>query len=308
MDPTEEPFFLPPPSKRENQLALKVHPLVVFNILDHYRRREDSQHRVIGTLLGEVVETSDGKEIHIKNCYPVPHKDFPGNENKVSVEIEYHKSMAALQKRLHPKEEVVGWYSTSLDITYTTSLIHDVLTRHSKEPIHLVVDATLSGHKLSVLGYVGRSLRVEGKDIISQFEKVKTEYVSTEPAKIAVDAMINVVPAEPTKGEGDEMNSKFSPATMLTEMESLEGSLDSLLELLEIVSEYVDRVNKGDEKSTPEVRAAVKDAMAAIPRVDLDMFTRMFNQKTENLLMILYLTNIVRAQVALGNRIYEVLE
>eukprot|EP00954_Amorphochlora_amoebiformis_P014100 1104928-Amorphochlora_amoeboformis.AAC.1 len=32
------PFFLSPPAPKGAQVTYKVHPLVVFNILDHYRR------------------------------------------------------------------------------------------------------------------------------------------------------------------------------------------------------------------------------------------------------------------------------
>lgn len=49
-----------------------VHPVVVFNILDHWIRRPDTKQRVIGTLLGSITE--DGN-IEIHNCYPVPHTE-----------------------------------------------------------------------------------------------------------------------------------------------------------------------------------------------------------------------------------------
>ncbi len=49
----------------------KLHPVVVFSILDHYKRRAEEQHRVIGTLLGE----KRGNEIIIKNCLPVQHTE-----------------------------------------------------------------------------------------------------------------------------------------------------------------------------------------------------------------------------------------
>ena len=50
----------------------KVHPVVLFNILDHYTRRNEGQDRVIGTLLGSV--NSDGS-VEVKNSFPVPHTE-----------------------------------------------------------------------------------------------------------------------------------------------------------------------------------------------------------------------------------------
>ena len=52
-------------------LNVKVHPVVLFSIIDHYARRNEGQERVIGTLLGTV---RDG-EVEIRNCFPVPHNE-----------------------------------------------------------------------------------------------------------------------------------------------------------------------------------------------------------------------------------------
>lgn len=293
------PFFLAPPATQANQASYKVHPLVILNILDHYRRRDPKHHRVVGTLLGEVTKTAEGKTIHIKNCFPFPHAESE-DQVRILLDFDYHTNMTALQKKLNPKEVVVGWYSTGDSISYTSALIHEEFNRFVKSPVHLVVDTNLTNNRLTVDTYVGRSLSVDGKEVIAQFEKVKSEFHTTEPAKIAVDAMLNGVP--------DDTKQLDSPATMLSEVENLEHSLQQLLELLETVSKYVDKVNKGEVDSKAEVGSRIKDALGAIPRMDPDMFTKMFNQKTQDLLMILYLSNITQAQVALGNRIYEVLD
>lgn len=52
-----------------------VYPVVVFNILDHYIRREEDNDRVIGTLFGVI---NDGI-IEIRNCFPVLHKEIKVN-------------------------------------------------------------------------------------------------------------------------------------------------------------------------------------------------------------------------------------
>ena len=50
----------------------RVHPLVIFSILDHYQRRNDGQTRVVGTLLGQQLE---GGIIDVKQAFPVPHQE-----------------------------------------------------------------------------------------------------------------------------------------------------------------------------------------------------------------------------------------
>ena len=52
--------------------CMQVHPLVLFNILDHYIRRNEGQDRVIGTLLGV---QSGSNSVTVTNSFPVPHSE-----------------------------------------------------------------------------------------------------------------------------------------------------------------------------------------------------------------------------------------
>jgi translation initiation factor 3 subunit F len=54
-----------------NHLSVRVHPVVLFTICDAYIRRNEKQDRVIGTLLGVVVDNV----VEIKNCFVVPHNE-----------------------------------------------------------------------------------------------------------------------------------------------------------------------------------------------------------------------------------------
>lgn len=51
--------------------SYEVSPLVLFNILDNYQRRNDDQFRVVGTLLGE----RRGNTVVVTNSFPVPHTE-----------------------------------------------------------------------------------------------------------------------------------------------------------------------------------------------------------------------------------------
>jgi translation initiation factor 3 subunit F len=81
-----------------------LHPNVLFSILDHYLRRNDTQERVIGTLLG--VRNEDSTVIDVKNCFAVLHRE---DSEQVAVDMEYHRSMYELHQRANPREIIVGW-------------------------------------------------------------------------------------------------------------------------------------------------------------------------------------------------------
>lgn len=44
-------------------LTVKVHPVVLFQVVDAYERRKAESHRVIGTLLGNTLNDSSMKNI-----------------------------------------------------------------------------------------------------------------------------------------------------------------------------------------------------------------------------------------------------
>ena len=50
---------------------VNVHPVVLFTIVDSYRRRNDDAKRIIGTLIGSV---EDGV-VTIKDSFCVPHSE-----------------------------------------------------------------------------------------------------------------------------------------------------------------------------------------------------------------------------------------
>lgn len=88
-------------------LTCKIDPVVVFIILDHFNRRNETQFRVVGTLLGNKLDGT----IEVKGCFAVPHveeEDEEGNFD-VSLDLDYHRNVLDLHLKANPTEIVVGW-------------------------------------------------------------------------------------------------------------------------------------------------------------------------------------------------------
>lgn len=287
---------MPPPQRVLNlkagptKVQYKLHPVVSFAILDHYKRRGPEQTRVIGTLLGEFNENKT--ECVIKNCYPVPHLE---GEDQLIVDDGYHQSMLALHKRVNPNETVVGWYSTGDEITYLMSCVHSVYKQQCEEPILLTVDVNVRKfHKMAIKAYIGKSIKVGTKVPLARFELVNVEMFANEAEKIAVDALINGNP------ESDKLD---APATILTDFENLQMSLEQLQGLIKTVAAYVKNVQSGAIKGDKEIGMTIAQAMAVIPHLSGAAFEKMFAQNAQDLLMVMYLTNITRSHLLLADKI-----
>jgi len=273
--------------------AYKLHPVVVFSILDHYKRRGEGQDRVVGTLLGE----KKGNFVYIKNCFPVPSHIV--NEELAQVDKVYHDQMLKLYKQVNETEVVVGWYSTGGKITYISSQMHQEMYQQEfdiDQPVHLrvEVDSVIKNYKLGVKAYVVKTVKVGEKDVLARFEQAPLEYHAYEAEKIGVDALITGQP---------ENNQLDAPASILKDFESIDLSLSKLLESLHSISLYVTKVLEKKEKGDVAIGQAIHDAISAIPKIDTGKFKKLLNGTVQDLLMVVYLANLTRTQVALADKI-----
>jgi len=271
----------------------KLHPVVVFSVLDHYKRRSDGQTRVIGTLLGR----HEGNTVYITNCFPVPHVEE--SEFKVKIDMEYHGTMLALQQQVNASEVVVGWYSSGVQISFISSLIHEEYRKQTlaEAPVHLTVDVALTGHKLGVAAYVAETVLAGAKRVMALFEAAPLSLYAYEGEKIGVDALINSQPADQSTGRLD------APATILSDFDNLELSMDKLLDMLQTAGTYVAQAASGEIVGDKQIGRALMHAVEAIPTVPPEAFHRVFNNQLQDLLMVVYLANLTRTQLAISDKI-----
>lgn len=110
-------------------LTVRVHPLVLFQVVDAFERRNADSQRVIGTLLGKLqieykiaagnridvlksihslpAETGsiDKGVVEVTNCFCVPHKE---HADQVEAELSYALDVYELNRRVNSSENIVG--------------------------------------------------------------------------------------------------------------------------------------------------------------------------------------------------------
>lgn len=272
--------------------VVKIHPSVLFSILDHYIRRPKRQQRVIGTLLGHLTEA--GSCVEVVNSFAVPHSE--GEE--VAVGQAFNRTMYNLHSRVNVKEQIVGWYATSMDgasIVYSSSLIHDHYAKECDDPVHVVLDTALTNNRVGCKAYVSTPLTVAGIDYANMFHQVKVEMCSSEPERICIDRML--------KGQERPFESAEAVSSMTHEMKSLEGSIQRLLDMIEQASEYVDQVVDGQQEADHEVGRRIADTLASVPRIRPEVFDKIFNDNLQDLLMVSYLSSLTKSQLAIAERL-----
>ncbi|KAK9723011.1 hypothetical protein K7432_002261 [Basidiobolus ranarum] len=276
--------------KTSSSVSVTVNPIVFFSILDHYLRRNENQDRVIGTLLG--VRSEDGSEVQIRNCFPVPHDE---TQDQVAVDMEYHRTMYELHQRVNPKEVIVGWYATGGALNSYSALIQDFYSREVTpfQAVHLTMDTNLTNDNLGVQAFTSSPIGVDAKAENCMFLPVPCEIKYGDSEKSGLD-ILSLTKESPK-----------STSSIVSDMDNLERAIVMLQEMLERVVTYVDSVLEGKTPANNTIGRFLMDTVSVVPKIDASSFEKLFNSHLQDLLMVVYLTNMTRAQLSIANSLHN---
>lgn len=261
--------------------SVRVHPVVLFTITDAFIRRKEDQERVIGTLLGTI---SDGV-VEVKNCYAVPHSE---SHDQVSLDVQHHHTMAALQQRVSPRERIVGWFSSGDPDTSRSrdALIHSFYGNECSNPLHLALDTSGQGGRMGVRAFVSRALALGGHELAREFLEVPCEVRPTEMEHVSEDLL------------STELTEKLPG-----DMESLADSFERLQQSLQQAQNYVDDVVAGKRKGNTAIGRYLAETVAAVPHFGRDEFDRMFADQQNDCTLVLFLSKLIQAHLALADKL-----
>ncbi|KAI9005630.1 maintenance of mitochondrial structure and function-domain-containing protein [Hyaloraphidium curvatum] len=265
--------------------SVSVNPTTFFAILDHYLRRPDGQARAVGALLG--VRSEDGSEVEIRNSFAVPHKEPEGLIDK-----EYFDDMYTLQRRVNAKETPIGWYATGADIDDTVVRLHDLFAAETAPhpPILLLVDTSFSNDNLSIKAFVRTHLGVPPEERGSIFTQIPCDSKFFDAERTGLD----IIAMAKDSAEG---------AGLLSDIENLERSVLRLMEMLDKVLDYVNRVVAGSEPVNNTIGRFLMDTVSSIPKMNGADFEKAFNGHLQDILMVVYLANLTRTQLSIAERL-----
>jgi translation initiation factor 3 subunit F len=94
-------------------------------------------------------------------------------------------------------------------------------------------------------------------------------------------------------------------ATLLTDMENLRSALHHLHSMLDTVLSYVRRVRSGALPMDPAVGRYLMDVVAtSVPYFEnREQFEKLVQGQVQDVLMVVYLANMTRAQLAIAKRL-----
>ncbi|XP_063385364.1 eukaryotic translation initiation factor 3 subunit F [Cydia fagiglandana] len=267
-------------------LVVKVHPVVLFQIVDAYERRNADSHRVIGTLLG----TCDKGVVEVTNCFCVPHKE---HADQVEAELNYAMDVYELNRRVNATENIVGWWATGNEVTNHSSVIHEYYSRECREPVHVTLDTSLQGARMGLRAYVCVALGVPRGKQGCMFTPIDVTLTSYEPEIVGLQL------CQKTMGPGGRSR-QVQPAPDLALVAEAATKLSSLLDQ---VLAYVEDVLAGRAAPHNATGRALLQLAQAVPGLAQDSFADAFANSVKDLLMVVTLAQLIKTQLQLNEKL-----
>lgn len=259
--------------------------MALFSILDHFLRRDASQPRVVGTLLG----TRSESEVEIRNAYAVPHSESQ-DPWQIHLDAEHHRRMLDLHLRVRPEEVVIGWYSTNTELNSNSALIQDHYSRETAphQAIHLTLNTNVADEfqGLGVQCYVSSLLGATVKPEDCAFLSLPTKLLSSTPEQTALRHLSS------------------SSSQNLTDLDALRASLQEVHAKLDRVLTYVRQVLAGEIEGDKAVGRYLSDTIGVVPAgLDEPVLESLFQTHLQDVFMVSYLSKIVSTQAEMSSRL-----
>ncbi|KAI8619806.1 hypothetical protein BC830DRAFT_1102118 [Chytriomyces sp. MP71] len=255
----------------------------------------------MGALLGGV--SDDGSEVEVRSSFAL---SITENEEEVSVDSEHLAQMLHLHLQANPRDSLVGWYSTGDKVDANSALIHEYFASEFPiVPLHLLIDAELKDARLAIKAFVTSEAGVPTSEFAgTMFLPIPCTIKLNDAEKSVLDLLSQAKPVQDMPeytGVGAEANS--SVTGVLSDMDNLERVVGAIQGMVESLQEWVAGVKSGDIKADSGIGRYLLDTVASVPLIDAVEFEKMFNNHMQDLLMVLYLSNLTRTQLAIAQRL-----
>ncbi|GAA6030563.1 hypothetical protein JCM8097_006210 [Rhodosporidiobolus ruineniae] len=282
-----------------------VHPLVLLSIQDHFHRvAKGSKKRVVGILLGQ---DNGAKGYNIANSFAVPFEEDEKDPRTWFLDHNYIESMNDMFKKVNAREKLIGWYHTGPKLRASDLEINEVIKRYTPKPVMVIVDVRPDSER----GAGGIPT-----DAYFAVEEIKDDGTSTQKTFMHVPSSIEAEEAEEIGVEHLLRDVKnLSVGTLSSRVTDQLASLRGLSTRLGDIKDYLEQVVAGSLPVNHQIIYNLQDIFNLLPNLQAaarggedaraeavagtEGAKRPFTVATNDQLLVMYLSSLIRAVIAL---------
>eukprot|EP00850_Spirogloea_muscicola_P014911 SM000110S18918 [mRNA] locus=s110:322120:324920:+ [translate_table: standard] len=279
-------------------LTFKLHPLVLLNISDHFSRTRaqagdaggassSSSSAAAGApprVLGCVLGAQSGRHVEIFNSFELKHERDAAS-GAVVLALDFLETKIEQYKKVFPKYDVLGWYSTGTSVEDADMQVHRALMDINESPIYVLLNPAIThGQKdLPISIYESELHVIEG---VPSLIFVKSSYTieTVEAERISVDHVAHIKPS-------DGSSAATQLAAHLTGMHSAIKMLSSRIRVLHT---FLSSVQKGDVPHQRSLLRQIASLVQKLPAIDSSQFQDDFLTEYNDTLLMTYLASMTK--------------
>jgi len=262
-----------------------VHPLVLLSVADHHARSvaRGSSKRVVGVLLGQ----DNGKSINVANSFGVPFEEDDKDAKTWFLDHNYVEAMFEMFKKVNARERMIGWYHTGPKLRASDLEINELFKRYIARPVMVIVDVRPQTVGIPTDAYFAvEEIKDDGTETRKTFLHAPSAIEAEEAEEIGVEHLLRDIKDSTT-------------TTLATRVSEQLSSLRGLSARLSDIQRYLVDVSRGAMPVNHQIVYFLQDALNLLPDLADPAMTVSFSSSTNDALLVVYLSSLLRAVIAL---------
>ncbi|KAF1844768.1 Mov34-domain-containing protein [Cucurbitaria berberidis CBS 394.84] len=287
---------------------VSVAPLVLLSAADHYgRQAKGTRKRVVGVLLGQ----NDGKDVRVSNSFAVPFEEDEKDPSVWFLDHNYVESMNDMFKKVNAREKLIGWYHTGPKLRPSDLEVNELFKRYTPNPLLVIIDVQPKEVGVPTDAYFAvEEIKDDGTTTSKTFVHTPSIIEAEEAEEIGVEHLLRDI-------------RDVAVGTLSTRITSQLQSLQGLHLRLRDIGQYLQKVLDEDLPVNHAILGNLQDVFNLLPNlstpkaapvggatngvgaasgqagaVDNGELARAMSIKTNDQLMAIYLSSLIRAITA----------
>ncbi|KEF51316.1 26S proteasome regulatory subunit rpn-8 [Exophiala aquamarina CBS 119918] len=276
---------------------VSVAPLVLLSVADHYgRTAKGTRKRVVGVLLGQ----NDGKNVRVSNCFAVPFEEDEKDPSVWFLDHNYVESMREMFKKVNAREKLIGWYHSGPKLRASDLEINELFKRYTPNPLLVIVDVQPKEVGVPTDAYFAiEEIKDDGTTTTKTFVHTPSIIEAEEAEEIGVEHLLRDI-------------RDVAVGTLSSRITQQLQSLQGLHLRLRDIGAYLQKVLDGELPINHAILGNLQDIFNLLPnlttppasrpngknQVENSELARAMSVKTNDQLMTIYLSSLVRAITA----------
>lgn len=279
---------------------VSVAPLVLLSAADHFGRQPiGSRKRVVGVLLGQ----NDGKNVRVSNSFAVPFEEDDKDTSVWFLDHNYVESMNDMFKKVNAREKLIGWYHSGPKLRASDLEINELFKRYTPNPLLVIIDVQPKEVGVPTDAYFAvEEIKDDGTTTSKTFVHTPSIIEAEEAEEIGVEHLLRDI-------------RDVAVGTLSTRITSQLQSLQGLHLRLRDIGQYLQKVLDGDLPVNHTIMGNLQDVFNLLPNLSTPKGTsqvngtekpqtenselaRAMSVKTNDQLMTIYLSSLIRAITA----------